>query len=469
MLAGAPPFTGPSAQVVLDRHATEPAPPLAGGVAPPQVGAAIRRALSKSPEHRFATAGEFVAALGPESGPAIASPLAHGLRRVAPIAALAGVVAVALAVAVARGRAHVPAASESSAGASVVAVLPFRVSASPPELSGLKHDIANRLATRLTGDGSPRAADPQATLAAWRRVAGDDGNDLAPDAGTRSRSRSGSRQGDGRFGGGGPGAPHDHGIPPRHRRRAPGGPVRRRRSTRQPSGTARPAGRATPRPWRRPGLRPAHPRDLGIAARASGLSRGPRGVSSRPDERVARLVPAGHRTGLQLRAGGVRSVPRAARRRRRATSQAAGAGRTRRSCRRRPGAARHPDRPARDRPRADRSVAGSHRRAPGGSRSVVRSRRRILSQWALRRRYRPVPVRGRSDAARLGDRFRSGQRRRPGAAVSIRGRSPPPSGGAGPDGGGHRGGPPDGGGRTGGGLDREGGLVPALATSRRPG
>jgi serine/threonine-protein kinase len=182
MLSGAPPFSGPSAQAVLDRHAAEPAPPLAGEAAPARVGAAIRRALSKSPQDRFATAGEFVAALGPENDPAIASTPLPALRRAAPAVALAGAVAIGLTRGVARSRAHVPAASADSPGASVVAVLPFRVPAAAPELARLRGDVADRLASGLSGDGGPRAAARRATLAAWRRVAGDDGNDLAPGA-----------------------------------------------------------------------------------------------------------------------------------------------------------------------------------------------------------------------------------------------------------------------------------------------
>jgi serine/threonine-protein kinase len=65
MLAGGPPFTGPTAQAILARHAVDPVPPLrtVRATVPPAVEAAITRALAKVPADRFASAGEFSRAL----------------------------------------------------------------------------------------------------------------------------------------------------------------------------------------------------------------------------------------------------------------------------------------------------------------------------------------------------------------------------------------------------------------------
>jgi len=65
MLAGVPPFVGPSAQVVIARHTLEQAPPLhvARPGVPEQVEATVLRALAKSPADRFRTAADFAAAL----------------------------------------------------------------------------------------------------------------------------------------------------------------------------------------------------------------------------------------------------------------------------------------------------------------------------------------------------------------------------------------------------------------------
>src|SRR5436309_9655499 len=64
MLAGEPPYTGPTAQAIFAKRLTEPIPHL-GTVRPvsPAVAAAVTKALAKTPADRFATAGAFVRAL----------------------------------------------------------------------------------------------------------------------------------------------------------------------------------------------------------------------------------------------------------------------------------------------------------------------------------------------------------------------------------------------------------------------
>ncbi|HQR19165.1 MAG TPA: serine/threonine-protein kinase, partial [Gemmatimonadales bacterium] len=61
MLTGEPPFTGPTAQAVVARVVTEHPRPLVPQrhTIPPQVEAAVLRALEKLPADRFATAAEF--------------------------------------------------------------------------------------------------------------------------------------------------------------------------------------------------------------------------------------------------------------------------------------------------------------------------------------------------------------------------------------------------------------------------
>ena len=65
MLAGAPPFTGPTAQAVMARHAVDPVPPLrtVRTAIPEVVEQAVMLALQKVPADRFATADEFARAL----------------------------------------------------------------------------------------------------------------------------------------------------------------------------------------------------------------------------------------------------------------------------------------------------------------------------------------------------------------------------------------------------------------------
>ena len=66
MLAGEPPFTGPTAQTILARLMTETPRPLTSlrPTVPPHLQAALLQSLEKLPADRFASAAEFAAALG---------------------------------------------------------------------------------------------------------------------------------------------------------------------------------------------------------------------------------------------------------------------------------------------------------------------------------------------------------------------------------------------------------------------
>jgi serine/threonine protein kinase/Flp pilus assembly protein TadD len=70
MLAGEPPFTGPTAQAIIVKRFTEPVPSLRARVptAPEAVDRAVTRALARDPAERFATAAQFAQALGPSGG-----------------------------------------------------------------------------------------------------------------------------------------------------------------------------------------------------------------------------------------------------------------------------------------------------------------------------------------------------------------------------------------------------------------
>src|SRR6266576_843194 len=71
MLAGEPPYTAPSAQVVIAKRFTDPVPSVRRlrETIPPAVDAAITRALAKAPADRFLTAGQFAEALTPSGAP----------------------------------------------------------------------------------------------------------------------------------------------------------------------------------------------------------------------------------------------------------------------------------------------------------------------------------------------------------------------------------------------------------------
>src|SRR5437899_280914 len=87
MLAGEPPYTGPSAQIVISKRLTDPVPSvrrLREGI-PAAIDAAVSRALAKAAADRFGTAALFAEGLAaPAAGPTPVHPLRRGrplLRR----------------------------------------------------------------------------------------------------------------------------------------------------------------------------------------------------------------------------------------------------------------------------------------------------------------------------------------------------------------------------------------------------
>ena len=145
MLAGEPPFTGPSAQAVLARHRSDPPHSLRvvrTGV-PPALEAALEKALAKVPADRHATAQDFARALEPEAvattSPVRAAAAPRELRRhpLALLLAIALAVGIIATVVILR---RLPAAASSPLG---IVILPFdgntaargsRQGESPPHL-----------------------------------------------------------------------------------------------------------------------------------------------------------------------------------------------------------------------------------------------------------------------------------------------------------------------------------------------
>jgi eukaryotic-like serine/threonine-protein kinase len=96
MLAGEPPYTGKTRQIVIGRHLSEDPPSLQSRRAslPAHADAAVRRALAKSPADRFRTTGKFIEAL---KDPAIMAGWEPGrprlAKRIAPVAVTLAVLA----------------------------------------------------------------------------------------------------------------------------------------------------------------------------------------------------------------------------------------------------------------------------------------------------------------------------------------------------------------------------------------
>src|SRR5436309_5207689 len=147
MLAGEPPYTGPSAESIVRQHLAA-APPRVSAMraaVPPAIEQAIVRALAKTPADRLATAAEFVEALAAPSQRVRATG-----RRTSRLAAGAGLSATLLAAAglFVLSRPHGTPALAGRSGQSI-AVLPFvNVSGAPQEeylSDGISEELINAL------------------------------------------------------------------------------------------------------------------------------------------------------------------------------------------------------------------------------------------------------------------------------------------------------------------------------------
>ncbi len=128
----------------------------------------LRRSAPAAPESRTAVSPPPPASA--PSAPAPLPPVAGGIsvlrpdRRGAAVLLALGAAAVIL-VAASRVRSPAP---RSPPEANRVAVVPFRIVGPDSSLAYLAEGMVDLLAARLTGEGGPEAANPRATLAAWR-------------------------------------------------------------------------------------------------------------------------------------------------------------------------------------------------------------------------------------------------------------------------------------------------------------
>jgi serine/threonine-protein kinase len=182
MLAGQPPFTGPTARSILARHAIDPVPSLhTVRPLPPEVEAAVVKALAKVPADRFATAHQFIEALEADSLSPAARPTRSegwGKRRWGWALGTLVVVAVATAVGVLRSR-------PSSSGAldpNLIAVFPFRLSGTDTSQAALREGMVDLLEVKFSGEGGPRVLPSRTAVAAWHRSTRAGGEDLTDEA-----------------------------------------------------------------------------------------------------------------------------------------------------------------------------------------------------------------------------------------------------------------------------------------------
>ncbi|HEX5575490.1 MAG TPA: hypothetical protein VFX42_06410, partial [Gemmatimonadales bacterium] len=158
MLAGEPPFTGPTVQAVVAKRFGAPAPLIRvvrEGV-PPAVERAIDRSLAKAPADRFRTAGEFARTLSqPDAAPIRRPRIA--LRRWGAAAGLAALAAAG--VVLSRSRAAPPTDSN------LLAIAPFDVL--DPSLKLWHEGMVDILSRDLDGAGPLRTVAQSVGLKRW--------------------------------------------------------------------------------------------------------------------------------------------------------------------------------------------------------------------------------------------------------------------------------------------------------------
>jgi len=167
MLAGDPPFAGPSAHAILARQLYESPPPLRAlrPEVPQHLEGAVAKALAKQPADRFPSAIEFSDALGsPDAAAGMATPPrarsgVANLRRIA----VGGVVVVLAAIGVALlHRADPPPIAPTAA---TIAVFPLIPAVPDTAMTRLGRELVVTLSASLDGVGGIRTVDALTVLA----------------------------------------------------------------------------------------------------------------------------------------------------------------------------------------------------------------------------------------------------------------------------------------------------------------
>jgi tetratricopeptide (TPR) repeat protein/TolB-like protein len=170
MLAGEPPFTGPSPQSVVAKSLSAPRPHVSRvrPDVPPELEQVALRAMALDPAGRYPDMSALGAALGAARG----APSRGARRRVvaASAAALLGAAAVGGWLATRTSGHKVAPAAET------LAVLPFH--ASGPGMEFLGEGMMDLLATNLRGVGGINTVAPRAVLREWGSAGGRGSDDL---------------------------------------------------------------------------------------------------------------------------------------------------------------------------------------------------------------------------------------------------------------------------------------------------
>jgi len=187
LLAGQPPFTGPTVESVLHQHLTaDPAPVTQlRRTVPESVVQVLGRALAKTPADRYATAAQFAEALDAAFRlPQRVAPHRSRRRIVGPVVGIAAVV-LGVAFLLLRSR---WAAGAVVPSATTIAVMPLVPVATDTALERLGRELVVTLSANLDGVGGIRTAEAITVLAQVT-----EGEPLTPERGAELARRLGAR------------------------------------------------------------------------------------------------------------------------------------------------------------------------------------------------------------------------------------------------------------------------------------
>jgi len=174
MLAGEPPFTGPTPQAILARHALEAVPSLliTRSATPRYLEQAVRKSLEKVPADRFRTAGAFSQALRPSRPAPWRDLVPAWIGAVQRRAKLLASVIVLIVAAVLVQRLVTGSGSAVPGDPALMAVIPFRTSGSIDSAIVRPAELVGHLQVRFSGVGGPRVVDPALLIPQWEDAGG---------------------------------------------------------------------------------------------------------------------------------------------------------------------------------------------------------------------------------------------------------------------------------------------------------
>ena len=162
MLAGEPPFSGPTAQAVIMRIVTEAPRPLAAtrSAVTPDLAEVVNRAMAKAPADRYTTAADFAQALGRAGGTMSGTTTAVAVPR----RRVWGLVAVVILVAAGLGTWALRRSSSHGSGPRRIAVLPFENEGGPDDAyfaAGITDELRSKLSAVPGLEVTARASSSQ--------------------------------------------------------------------------------------------------------------------------------------------------------------------------------------------------------------------------------------------------------------------------------------------------------------------